>query len=1124
MDSKNDKVSISLLGAMSAQGGNGQALGFRTDKIRALLAYLLLEEERPHQRHALAAMFWPEMSDALALKNLRQSLHRLQQAFAASTPDLSTSLLVITRQTVQCRRPPKLVVDVHTFEALLSATQAHQHRLLHLCHDCLERLAQAVSLYQGELLAGFGLPGAAGFDEWLLFWRERLQQRMIAALGNLAEAHTQRKETEAALPYAARLVQLDPFREEAHRQLMRLYVLRGEHAKALAQYESCRRLLQEELGVEPAPDTTALYRQIGAQHSGEMAAAESTKTAVLYHFPMQFTPFVGREHELQQIEEQFLDPTCRLLTLVGPGGIGKTRLSLRAAERLAGKGLFPDGITFMPLAAVQTKESLLSALLNGLNVTLSARREPREELFNHLRGRQCLLVLDNFEQLLQERAQTGAAGLLAELLGAAPGLRLLVSSHVPLQLQAERRLPVAGLDYPEADVLPPAAAAHGAVRLFVESARQANAAFALTDANVGAVLEICRMVQGAPLALELAAAWTRVIDCPTIVREIGRNLDFLSSAARDRPGRHQSLAAVFAYSWQLLAPDEQNVLAHLAHFRGSFSLEAGAQIAGATPLIVARLLDKSLLQRRRDGRYEFHELLRRFAARQAVGDRQTAQRHSDYYLALITAREKAFYGPQPRQAIAAVQPDLANIRQAWQWAAEQQQRAAVERSAGAIGRFYQTAALLQEGDELFAQVIAAFGPSSCLLTWRASFLSKLGRQPDAMRLAQQALALAKDNASLAEAHSVIGELLSREGQIEEAVAHQKQALATFRTASDLQRLARSLRRMVLAHWRGGDHEQALAYFRQALPVHEAIGEKRGLAQLHNLLAGVYYERGDLSQALAYVQEAQTLYEAIGDKLDAAVVAANLARLYGDMGQFEAALASNQQAIAISEELGDRPGLARDLGNRGLILATMGQFDDSLDFYYQALEIATTMGDRARIADFQAGLAAVYANRGDEETALIHYDLALPALLAQGVPYHLAGPLLGKAGLLYKQGEWQAARDLVEQARALSEEAGLGHYLRQTHVWEAKLDFVAGDQTGALARLSAILTETEDELEQAALQFELWQLTGDHASAAAAEAGYRRATERRPTHANKTRLAQLQQFLSSSTPDTRLSVA
>ncbi len=1115
MDSQQNGIEIRLLGTLTAQTGQeGQPIHFRTDKIRALLVYLLLEDERSHQRQSIAALLWPEMSDALALKNLRQSLHRLQQTMAAQAPQLAGELFTVSRQTVQCHRPAQLKVDVHTFEALLTASEVHQHRSLHLCQECLQRLAQAADLYQGELLAGFGLPDGPGFDEWLLFWRERLQHGVIGALSSLVEAHTQRGETEAALRYATRLAQLDPFREEAHRQLMRLYAQRGEHAKALAQYESCRRLLLEELGVEPAPDTTALYQQIESQQRGE--AAPVAPPAVLYHFPMQFTPFVGREQELQQIHEQFLDPACRLLTLLGPGGIGKTRLSQRAAEQLASTGLFADGITFVPLASALTAESLLSALLGGLGVTPGGRREPREELLNYLRGRQCLLVLDNFEQLLSADGLSGSAALLADMLQAAPGLRLLVSSHTPLQLQAEQRLPLNGLDYPEAHAPPAPALAYGAVRLFVDAARQADPSFELADENAGAVQEICRMVQGAPLALELAAAWTRVMECAAIVREIGRSLDFLASSARDRPDRHQSLAAVFDYSWQLLTLEEQTVLSRLAHFRGSFSLEAAAQIAGATPLIIARLLERALLQRRRDGRYELHELLRRFVARRpGDDDEQTAQRHCDTYLALLSAQERAFYGPQPRQAIAALQPDLANTRQAWLWAAEQQRRAAVAHSAEALGRYFQTAALVQEGHELFTMALERLGPSPRLLVWRAFFLSKLGRLDEALHLAQEALDLAQDDEmAQGDAQSLLGELLSRRGQMAEAIARQRQALDLFRNASDLERLARALRRMVLAHWRSGDHDAALTYFQQALPVHQAIGEQRGLAQLHNLLAGIYYERGDLAQALSNVLEAQELYEGIGDKLDAAVVAANLARLYGDMGQFEAALASNQRAVAISEELGDRPGLARDLSNRGHLLATLGDFKDSLRYYYRALDIATALGDKARIADFQAGLAAVYAAHGDEETALSHYDLALPALQEQGVPYHLAGPLLGKAELLFGRGEWQAARELTAQVRALSEEAGLGHYLRQAQIWEAKLASAAGDEASALARLADLLAQAEEGAEQAALHFEIWQLTGARSAAEAAAAGYQQATERRPTHANKKRLAQLQQFLST----------
>lgn len=1095
---------------MAATAGNGQALRFRADKIRALLVYLLLERERPHPRQSLAALLWPEMPAVSALKNLRLSLHRLQQAVAEQDPALSTALFTITRQTVVGHQPAALVVDVRTFEALLATSEAHHHRRLHLCQECLQRLAQAVALYQGELLAGFGLPDAAAFEEWLLFWRERLQQQVVGALDKLVQAHTERGDIEPAYQYATRLVQLDPFREEAHRQLMRLHASRGDHAKALAQYESCRQLLQEELGVAPAPETTALYRQIEAEQRGERVRP-AVQPAVLHHFPMQFTPFVGRERELQQIEELFLDPDCRLLTLVGPSGVGKTRLSSSVAERLATAGIARDGIYFIRLASVLTAEALLTALLNGLGVTMAERHEAQQSLFNFLRRRQCLLVLDNFEQLVDH------AGLLGEMLLVAPGLRLLVTSHVALSLQAERRLVVGGLDYPAAAETPHTAAAaaltYSAVRLFVDAARQAEPTFRFTAEHIPAVLEICRIVRGSPLALELAAVWVRLMDCAAIVREIRRNLDFLSYAAQDKPERHQSLAAVFAYSWELLAADEREVLTQLAVFHGPFSLEAAMAITTATPLTMARLLDKSLLQRRQDGRYEFHELLRHFAARQA-GDATgpTAQRHSDYYLNLITAQEAAFYGPQPWQAVTAVRADLTNIRQAWQWAITHRARPAVERSLEAVGRFYETAALLREGERMFAQATECLAMLPRLLVWHAFFLLKLGYQAEAVRLTQRALQSGEEALAQAEARSLLGEMLLRTGKTAEARAYQEQALAAFWAMSDLARLARPLRRMVLTCWQSGQHEEAQRYFQQAVPIHEAIGDKRGLAKLHNLLAGVYYEQDKLALSLAHVQQAQQLYVATDDRLDAAVVAANLARLYSHLGQFEQALTSNEQAIQISEELGDRSGLARDLSNRGYILALLGDFARSQDFYYRALAIAYALEDEVLVADFQAGIAAVCAAQGDEAAALMHYDLALPTLLAQGIPYHLAGPLLGKAELLYGRGEWAAAQALVEQVRQLAAAAGLVDYLRQVRIWEAKLAFATGDEAGGRHLLAVLLDETEDVLEQATLHYAWWQMTGEREAALTAEASCRLAVERLPSYVNQQRLERLQAFL------------
>jgi predicted ATPase/Tfp pilus assembly protein PilF len=1022
--------------------------------------------------------------------------------------------LVVNRQTIQLVLN-NLTVDAVQFEQLLFSVEQHTHRHLHLCQDCLQRLAQAIALYQGELLAGFSLPDEATFEEWLFFRRERLHQKAISVLNQLTTAYLQRGDIEKALLYASHLVSLDRFQEQAHRQIIRMLNQSGQHSKALEQYENLRRLLRDELGVEPAVETTALYRQTQAMQRGEAIPEATRPPAARHNFPIQFTPFIGRELELRQIEDRFLDPECRLLSIIGPGGMGKTRLIIRASEDLAKKGDFADGIYFFSLVAVHNRDLLLTALASGLGVPPAQKGTLQKRLFDYLQKRKCLLVLDNFEHL------TDCAPLLAEMLAAAPGLRLLVTSLVPLRIRAEQRLTVSGLSYPEANEATADLHTYSAVRLFVESARQVNATFQLNTENEDAVRQICRLARGIPLAVEMAAAWVRVMDCTAIAGEIGRNLDFLSLSDQDRPGRHQSMVAVFTYSWNMLTPTEQLVLSQLAVFHGPFSLEAAVTISKATPITLARLLDKSHLQHRKVGRYELHEMLRQFIGQETGGlNEQAAQQHCDYYLNLVVAREGDFYGPQPQQAVAAVQHELDNIRQAWRWAVEHGSWPAIECSLEGLGRFYQIAALLQEGKTMIAlavdrlpreecaDTIRAVGPR--LFGWYAYFLHKLGRHSEAITQARQAFVLAgQDEAALAEVHSLFGLLLPAQGEFDQAVIYLEKAIAYYRATAELERLTLALQRMVLACWRGGKHDETLRYSQQAVPLLEAVDHKKGLAQLYNVLAGTHYDLDNLAQALVYVQQAQEIYEAIDEKLDAAIVAANLASLHQRMGQFEQALVANQRAIDMSRELGDRPGLARDLSNRGYILCTIGEFERSLDFYYRALEIEKTLGNKSRIAYFQAGIALIYQLQGDAVTALEYYNLALPVLLAQASPFHIVGPLLNKAELFCQSGEWAAADALYEQVHALATETGLPEYLHKSRVLAAKLAFGKGAQEMARQQLAALLTETEDEGEQATLHYELWQMTKDTASHEAALTACQRAYDHMPSFVNQKRLQELQ---------------
>ncbi|MCA9935550.1 MAG: AAA family ATPase, partial [Anaerolineales bacterium] len=546
------QLTLSLLGTFAAAWQGQPVTGFQTDKVRALLAYLAVEGKRPLRRETLATLLWPDWADDKAKRNLRQNLHRLKQVLDALDLDLSQNLLHITRQTVQVNRE-WLVLDVVEFQAALTAVETHPHRHLHICPVCLDSLTRAADLVRGDLLEGFSLPDAPLFDEWLTIQRERLHYQSLQALHTLAAAHAQRGDHEQAYIYAARQVALEPWREEAHRQMMAALARQGRRSEALTQYETCRRLLDEELGVAPTAETVTLYTQI----VNETLDVEAETAVTLHHFPAQFTRFVGRSEEITAVTQHLLDPDCRLLTLIGPGGMGKTRLSLQAVENTvetetrAAYELFPDGGYFVPLADAFTRDQLITAIAETLGITLQAAGDAEQQLLNYVSGKKLLLALDNFEQLVE------TAVFITHLLQTAPHVRCLITSREPLNSQAEQQMRLTGLPYPAAAETDLSPQRYPAMMLFIQTAQHVQPTFQPHATDWQAIARICQLTHGTPLALEIAAAWVRLMDCATIAQQISRSLDFLETSWRDMPERHRSMRAVFQQSWEFLSAAEQ---------------------------------------------------------------------------------------------------------------------------------------------------------------------------------------------------------------------------------------------------------------------------------------------------------------------------------------------------------------------------------------------------------------------------------------------------------------------------------------------------------------------------------------------------------------------------------------
>src|SRR5258708_3509682 len=437
-------------------------------------------------------------------------------------------------------------------------------------------------------------------------------------------------------------------------------------------------------------DERASFVSFARQSVLSLPALPSRKAplAALRSLPLQPTPFVGREIELVEIAKRLADPDCRLLTLVGPGGIGKTHLALQAAEQQITN--FAHGVHFVALAPASLPGLLASAIAGALETSFYGPETPDIQLLNFLRGKNMLLVLDNFEHLL------AATGLLVRLLADVPQLKIFVTSRERLNLTEEWVLPIQGLPFPGKDEAN-TVETYDAVQLFVQRAQRVQPGFSLAD-DPASVVTICQLVEGMPLALELAATWLRSVSCREIARQIERNLDFLATPLRDVPERHQSLRAVFDHSWSLLVEDEQRVLAVLSVFRGGFDLEAAEQVAAASPSILAGLVDKSLIRLQSSGRYDLHERLRQYVLGKLAEDDEmiATRRHFEFFLNLATQAEPQIYGPAHEVWVDRLEMERDNLRVALDWSTRQETDAGL-RLAVALGRFWDATDYWTEG-------------------------------------------------------------------------------------------------------------------------------------------------------------------------------------------------------------------------------------------------------------------------------------------------------------------------------------------------------------------------------------------------------------------------------------------
>jgi predicted ATPase len=463
-----------------------------------------------------------------------------------------------------------------------------------------------------------------------------------------------------------------------------------------------------DLGPHRLKDLTAPERIYQVEIDGLHAEFPLLKTldAGMTNLPSPRTSFVGRDDELEEIDRLLKDPSCRLLTLVGPGGVGKTRLALEAAARRIDR--YPHGVHFVPLASVVAPDFLAAAVADALQFPIDSAHSglsPQDQLVDYLSERSTLLVLDNFEHLVE------GAGLVTRVIERAPNAEILTTSRERLNVQSEWVLDVDGLRVSAKG--DGRARVEGALRLFAERARQVDRGFELGEELTHAV-RICRLVDGMPLGIELAAAWVLLLPCAEIADEIERTIGFLETSMRDVPERHRSLRAAFDHSWRLLTEEERRCFRQLSVFRGPFTREAAAAVAGADLRLLTDLVSKSLVRRLELGRYELHELLRQYAADRLAEDpdepAEVRERHARFYVARLVDRQRALTGPQMGEARDELRGDIPNLVSAVEWAAMQWSDDDARSAFHALSEFY-TVHSWPQGLETFEHIVELLGHS-----------------------------------------------------------------------------------------------------------------------------------------------------------------------------------------------------------------------------------------------------------------------------------------------------------------------------------------------------------------------------------------------------------------------------
>jgi predicted ATPase/DNA-binding SARP family transcriptional activator len=922
---------IELLGRLSAERDNQAVTHFRTHKTGLLLAYLAFYPKRIHAREELVGLLWSDTDAEAGRTSLRTALSSLRRQLEPLETHAG-AFLVADRANVQIN-PDSVTTDVAEFEAALkSAGQAADPS------EKISYLEQAVELYGGEFLPGF-------YENWVIAERERLAQCFLDALTRLAIVLEETGEIRRAIEYARGAVNADALREEVHCKLMRLYVKGGQISAAKRQYQELERILREELNVAPSPETRSLAERLQiierTDARGNRETSSPAKTSVnssmpsirlAARLPIFLTTFVDRKAELEQIKRILSAGQTRILTLTGMGGSGKTRLAVEAARNLLDK--FDNSIYFVSFADLRDARLVSDTLLKALNLSRLAKSDPLAQAAAKLSEKPSLLILDNFEHLLAEGSL-----VVREFLERAPSLVCLITSRQPLDISGERELPVLPLPIPVATETPENLLEFASVRLFVDRAQAVRPDFQVTEANTEAMAQLCRQLEGIPLAIELAAAQAKVLTPSQMLGQLERRFDFLVSRRRDAVERHRTLRAAIDWSYQQLSPELQRFFAGLSVFRGGWEAVAAETFCEkpCAPDFLAKLQESSLVtveERAGAMRFRMLETVREYAAGQldAAERASFSRRHADFFLQLAEALEPELVKTEQSDWLKQLEIEHDNIRAALGW--YKIDKNCTEnglRLAGSLLRYWTGNGHPNEGREYLEYFLAREDED----------VSKSVR---------------------AKAFHAAGLLSVEQGDYAAATVHFTESLALRRELGDKSGVATLLTHFGMTVLRQGDYPAARNLIEESLNVFRQIGDKPGIAVALGGLGRAAQETGDYAAARAFYEESLAIKQESGDKIGIATSLANLGETARYQGDYLQATMLFEESLTLCRNQDDKrllPGLLHSLGE---IAREQDDDERATAFYVESLRICREKGEKRNLTYCFEGLAAVVATR------------------------------------------------------------------------------------------------------------------------------------------------------------------